>query len=1140
MSGEDKAEIIAPPQEDLPRFVTPADEKAARRARRRRRYRRSGIWLVALALFCSAAVFLLLDKRIDAPAWLRAQAEARIEAELGGLQIEFGEIQLVVRKGWRPRLSLRDVTLSYPDGSVAARLENAQATLAMRPLLRGQLRPKTIYLSGLFATLQRDSGGAVALSFSDGATPLRQARNLPKLIDSWDRQLEQPILSALTKVDTQAVTLRYEDLRTGRAWTMDGGSIMLVRNGNAVDIAAGFSVLSGRDYASTVEASYRSDIGDTAAEFSVMVDQVPSSDIATQSPAFGWLNVLRAPISGALRGAVDSDGVLLPLSASLKIDSGVIQPSDTLKPIPITEAQSSFTFDPARQELAFSNLSVESGWVSGQMQGRAELIGVQNGQLTELVGQLQFSDLQVNPLRLYPEPLSFSDVRADFQLQLTPFRLRLGEMLVQRGQTDMLLSGNVRGGAEGWTYDLVGHAAELDAATVKALWPPSAPPKPRAWFTENVREGAIHNAQVALRKRDGQKPFLSLDLGFDEATVQYNKFYPPLRRAAGQLSIYGDRLVVTATEGWVTPGQGGAVDLAGSSFIIPDISLKDGNSFGILRAQAEGAAQAALSLLNRAPLRILDKAGLPVALGEGQLRATATASIPMRDKLDIAEVEYHYSGHLTGARSDVLVPGYSLEAADLLVSGDNGHVQIAGPGMFSRVPVVATWRMRLGQKTPEPSQVEGEIELSAAAVEALNLGLPKGMVRGKGQAAFEVLLPPGDPVRLSLLSDLRGVGLRLPEVSWSKTESSEGHLSLTTVLDETPSIDDFELTAPGLSAQGQITLGAKGGLERAAFSSVSLANWLQGPVTLTGRGAATPAVAMTGGRIDLRRAPFSGSDGAGGGGSSGGGSTPITLSLNELQVTDEIALSRFQGRFDTQGGFNGSFTGNLNTLTPVEGVVVPQAGGMAMRVRSGDAGGVFRSAGVMRHGYGGEFEMTMVPSQTAGEYNGQVRVRNIRIKKAPAIAALINALSLVGLFDELAGQGILFTSVEADFRLGSRYLTINKSSAVGPSIGLSLDGVYDMTSSQMNMRGVLSPIYLVNAVGSVLTRKGEGLFGFSYRLKGSADDPKVTVNPLSGLAPGFLREVFRGPQPRAPGVEPEPVQTPADLQAERRNRNENR
>ena len=61
---------------------------------------------------------------------------------------------------------------------------------------------------------------------------------------------------------------------------------------------------------------------------------------------------------------------------------------------------------------------------------------------------------------------------------------------------------------------------------------------------------------------------------------------------------------------------------------------------------------------------------------------------------------------------------------------------------------------------------------------------------------------------------------------------------------------------------------------------------------------------------------------------------------------------------------------------------------------------------------------------------------------------------------------------------------------------------------------VISPIYLLNGVGAVLTRQGEGLFGFNYRLGGTSDDPSVRVNPLSILTPGMFREIFRRPVPR--------------------------
>jgi hypothetical protein len=61
----------------------------------------------------------------------------------------------------------------------------------------------------------------------------------------------------------------------------------------------------------------------------------------------------------------------------------------------------------------------------------------------------------------------------------------------------------------------------------------------------------------------------------------------------------------------------------------------------------------------------------------------------------------------------------------------------------------------------------------------------------------------------------------------------------------------------------------------------------------------------------------------------------------------------------------------------------------------------------------------------------------------------------------------------------------------------------------LDFRGVLSPLYLLNGIGSILTRPGEGLLGFNFTLSGDPDDPTVGVNPLSVLAPGALRNLLR-------------------------------
>ena len=182
-------------------------------------------------------------------------------------------------------------------------------------------------------------------------------------------------------------------------------------------------------------------------------------------------------------------------------------------------------------------------------------------------------------------------------------------------------------------------------------------------------------------------------------------------------------------------------------------------------------------------------------------------------------------------------------------------------------------------------------------------------------------------------------------------------------------------------------------------------------------------------------------------------------------------------------------------------------------------------------------ELELDPVGAEGVFDGNLKVLEARIKDAPAIAALLNAISIVGLVNELSGDGIYFSEIKADFRLSPDQITLRDASAVGPSMGLSMDGVYVPDSGKIEMQGVISPVYLLNSVGSVLTREGEGLFGFNYSITGTAADPKVFVNPLTALAPAMFRNLFRRAAPEVPladGETPPPPPPPKPTLEERR------
>lgn len=1089
------------------------------KSRRKSLWRRLGWGSLVVSLVLVAglglAAYLAIGRPIAAPEWVRQQIETRAAEALGAAELRFDTLDFVVTDGIKPRMRMTNVQLVTDTGAEIVSFAEVRAGLSLDALLQGQAQPADIGVTGVFAKLRRLMDGSVVLSGGlDLTAPTQQAATFAQLIEGIDDVLTLPVLSELDQASVQALTLQIEDVRSSRTWTVDGARIRMTRTGDALRLTSDLALLSGGQGVATLEANYNSQIGVAEAEFGVIVQDIAAGDIARLAPPFAWLDVLRAPISGAMRGGVNAEGTLEPLNATLTIGEGVIQPTDATRPVPFTSARSYFSYDPGPRVLTFDELSVVSAWITGQVEGQAFLGIGETGDLEDLVGQFRTSKLTANPDDLYAEPISINAAEMDFRLRLDPFQLDVGQALFQDQGQSLLARGTLRAEPEGWSY---GFDAQMDGLLpdrLLALWPERFVPHTRDWLTENLLGGQLRNLDVVLRDAPDTKTSAYVSFSYEDAHVRYVPSLPPITGARGSASMLDNRFVVTVDEGQVTAPQGGIVDVAGSSFIIPDVSVRDGAP-AVVRVEATGTVTAALALLDLPPLSIMDKAGLDPTLADGRLAVAGNLAIPLKTGVKTSDLIFNAAGIARDVVSTTLLEGRRLAASRLEVTADNTGVEVAGPGTLDGVPFDAAWSQAISD-TPQPGQVIGALELSERTIDAFNLGLPAGLVTGQGSGDIRIELPVGGaPPRFAMNTNLRGLTLTASPLGWRKGASVPGALTVAGVLGDQPRVDRLVLDAPGLRAAGSIALRPGGGLELASFDEVRVGAWLNGPVDLVGRGVgAPPQVVVKSGTLDLRQADFGGTPTQTSQQSGG----PLSLALNQLVITDSITLTDLKGDFSMARGLDGDFTARVNGGTPVRGQVLPQNGRSAIRITSDDAGGVAASAGILKQARGGALSLTLLPVGSAS-FDGTLKVTETRVQDAPAIAALLNALSIVGLLEQMGGSGIHFREVEAAFRLTPSTMTLTKASAVGPSIGLSMDGTYDVTRSVLDMRGVISPIYLLNGIGSIFTRKGEGLIGFNYRLRGQAADPRVTVNPLSALTPSLFREIFRAPAPKLPEVD---------------------
>jgi len=247
-------------------------------------------------------------------------------------------------------------------------------------LLQGALRPAKMRLVGGRLVLRRQTSGALSIAM-DGMTDLQGT------------------------VPEQARRLR---------------------DGDAVSLRGNVTILGAREHATWIEVNYAGAVGSRAAEFGFRFEDMPARDIAGQSPALVWLSALDAPISGALRAAVDAAGQLGPVNVTLQIGAGALQPNPDTTPIPFDAARSYFSYHPDAQEIRFSELSADSSWGRARSEGTARLVGIEDGWPRELQAQFTFDEIVTDPADLYPDPVGFEGASTDLSLRLDPFELTMG------------------------------------------------------------------------------------------------------------------------------------------------------------------------------------------------------------------------------------------------------------------------------------------------------------------------------------------------------------------------------------------------------------------------------------------------------------------------------------------------------------------------------------------------------------------------------------------------------------------------------------------------------------------------------------------------------------------------------------------
>lgn len=1062
--------------------------------------------LTAVFLSMFLLIVLLHDREVTLPAWAETEVSNRIEASLSGLSFNFESAFLTLDNTWRPSLGFKDIEITQSKNSNPILLNQMTVKLSLARALQGKLWVNAIQVDGVVVSLLRDQSGSVTAQFSGLENQLVPSLSAPDIIAAIDTYLGQQALSSFQSLDARGITLEYIDQWSDRRWTVDGARFNIQKTQDKLIARADLALLTGGAGVATLEASFEHVIGESESHFGVKFEDMPAEVISSQIPVLAWLNSLRAPLSGALRSGIDSSGSLELLHGTLQISNGAIQPNPESRAILFEAASTYFTYDATQALLSFDDITISSRDLNISAEGYL-ILEPSNDWPNSLSGQLKFGEILVNPRGQLKLPVSLQDGIVDVRLLLDPFELQVKQFFASDKDRDLVVNGSakLRAAEQGWSVDLDVAVPRLLSNQILAYWPSNFKPKTRKWVQNNVKLAELENVHYALRLV-GDQPARA-DLGFDysRAEIKVLKDLPPLQRASGQFSLSNSRLATQLTSAIFTPKIGESLDFSGSQFIIPDTRIKPAPA--VAKIKAKGDVSSALNTLNYPPMKVVERTEFLPDTVDGQAVIDAKVEFPVMRGAPPDQIKYEAFAVIRDAESKKLIPNQDISAEEVKVYASNNALQIDTVAEIKGIPFKSAFRMPMGKnRDGSPAVLRSRVLISQDLIDAFSLPIPQGFLNGESAAELNVELSNGASSMFYVSSDLIGSELSLDRFNWRKPKARQMQFDLVGRLGEPIELDQISLSGAGLTMEAQLNLNTDNQFESLEFSKFSIADMMD----VSGALMANGDLDLTNGSLDLTKLLATDSTAP----QKTRSQTKLDVKLDKVKISKNNTLHQVQGQFVQGATLSGEFMANLNGRAPFVGQVSPNDGKMKIAAGSNDAGQFLMGLNVLERAQGGRLVLNLNQRDIVGEMDGVLKITDIKLQRMPILAELLNAISIVGLLDQLSGPGVLMNEIDATFRLTNDQIIVSSASALGPSMGITLDGYYGLESGRFDMQGVFSPLYLVNGIGSILTRKGEGFIGFSFKLQGTADRPRFIINPLSAITPSLFRDLFRRPPPK--------------------------
>ncbi len=1009
--------------------------------------------------------------------------------------------------GWERALDVRfvDVRAIGADGGLIARVPELSVGLNVAALVQGVVAPMEVELFRPSIRLRRQLDGNLDVDFAEegpGSEVLFD-RVLADLLAPPDPNNAMSYLEGVRILDARVI---LEDKRLGISWKGSSSVARLWREGKSLKTEAFLTIaLDGEQADMAMIGDY--DAPNDRLDLGVSFDEVRPSSFASMAPVLKVLEAFDLPLRGTVTLETDGAGVIEGIGFDIIGGVGELA-------LPVSVAQ----------DVGVPALALGQGVRGTQLHGRYESAG----------GKIEIDHINIT---LKEGGTVFVPAPIDHEFPLASIngkgryigagdRVEVDSLEIDLAGPSVTVSGIIDGVGDAMTGKVTVTLNDLKADDMWLYWPRSVKSDAQEWSVDSLSEGVFPEARFDLTlspSADGiEVTELAGTIEIVDLAVDYLPPMPKVRKASGTATLDLETLAVS-----ITGGEALGVSIREGKVILSDLDQPIERADIDLRV--EGPVDKLLGLLDHEPLGYAKAMEVDPAKTKGLAVGSAQFGFPLVKTLGLDELEITANAQV----SDLLVAGIffgtDITNGSLDFRVDKDAMTAKGKITLNGTEGDLVWRENFLDGAPFHSRFN--LDIADTDVSFLtDVGLevePFIIADVEGRIALKLqhTILAGDVEKVEARIDTTKAGLRVPLLGWKKPigETGAGRVVADLAGDRVTGVPRFTLTGKDFHVVGSARFGTEGQAEQINLETVSHGKSdLSGVVVLHGDGGSD--IFLDGPSVNLEPIWEVARNGDLDVDSSGEHDPKFTLAA-DIERAWFGEDRRIEALLATFVSDRGSWTlvqgsGRVASGDPIEFSISPDEGATrTLSIRGGDAGSTLRTLGIYPDMIGGSLKIDGVfdDSDPDQPLKGRLRVKDYRLVNTPGLARVLSVMALTGIADALRGDGISFSKLDVPFKWSNNILEIEDGQASGASLGVTASGTVQGESETVDFKGTVVPFYAVNSVlgkipllGPVLTggEKGGGIFAARYTMRGPLDDPEVSVNPISALAPGFLRNLF--------------------------------